>query len=158
MQIELVTEASEELWEAFQRLIPQLTSNKPPPTRNELRALVGSEASSLLIARGADGGIAGAACLTVYRVPTGVRAIIEDVIVGAMARGSGIGEGLTRRCIEIARDKGAAVVTLTSNPAREAANRLYLRMGFTLRETNAYIYPISRIDWIPGALDQGRGN
>jgi ribosomal protein S18 acetylase RimI-like enzyme len=143
MQIELVTEVSEELWEAFQRLVPQLTSNKPPPAKDELRALVESGCSSLLIARIPGGRIAGAACLTVYRVPTGVRAIIEDVIVDEDARGSGIGEALTRRCLDIARDQGAAAVALTSNPARQAANRLYLRMGFKRRETNAYIYPIS---------------
>jgi ribosomal protein S18 acetylase RimI-like enzyme len=143
MNIELITEASEELWEALQRLIPQLTSTKHSPARGELLALINSEASSLLIARRADERIAGIACLIVYRVPTGVRAIIEDVIVDETARGSGIGEALTRRCLEIARDKGAASVTLTSNPSRQAANRLYLRLGFKRRDTNAYIYPIT---------------
>ena len=154
MQIELVTEVTGQLWDAFQRLIPQLTSNKPPPTQDELRALVGSESSWLLVARHDDGRIAGAACLTVYRVPTGVRAIIEDVIVDESARGSGMGEALTRRCLEIARDKGASAVALTSNPARAAANRLYVRMGFTRRETNAYIYPFSQND--PGSKESDR--
>jgi ribosomal protein S18 acetylase RimI-like enzyme len=153
MQIELVTGVDDELWDAFQRLVPQLTSNKPPPSQDDLRALVASDSSSLLIARGADGRIVGDACLTVYRVPTGVRAIIEDVIVDETARGSGLGEALTRRCIDLARDKRAAAVTLTSNPARQSANRLYVRMGFKRRETNAYIYPLSPTGGSSRALD-----
>jgi ribosomal protein S18 acetylase RimI-like enzyme len=142
MQIEIATNATEELWEALQRLVPQLTANNPPPSRQDLAALVKSDSSTLVIARADDGSIPAAACLTVYRVPTGVRAVIEDVIVDESARGQGTGERLVRRCLEIARQKGAAGVTLTSNPRREAANRLYQRMGFTKRETNAYFYKL----------------
>lgn len=124
------------------RLVPQLTS-KPAPSLTELRALVESESSTLLIARDGDGGsIVGMACLGVYRAPTGVRAVIEDVVVDGAARGKGIGEALVCRCLEVAAEKGAAAVTLTSNARREDANRLYVRMGFTLRDTNAYIYKV----------------
>lgn len=146
MDIEPATTATQELWEAFQRLIPQLTSNNPPPSPDDLAALVESESTTLLVARHPDGRgpIVGAASLTVYRVPTGVRAIIEDVIVDESLRGQGIGEGLVRRALEVARQKGASGVSLTSNPRREAANRLYLRMGFVRRETNAYYYKFSR--------------
>lgn len=140
MQIELITEATDDLFEVFQRLVPQLTSNNPPPTRMDLRALVESETSFLLTAMGDDGYIVGAACVTVYRVPTGMRSIIEDVIVDKESRGRGIGEALVRRALEIAHAKGAPAVTLTSNPGRQEANRLYRRMGFVLRETNAYLY------------------
>ena len=140
MQIEIVTQADEELWDAFQRLVPQLTSNNPPPAWDDLAALVKSESSTLLIARSDNGSIIGAANLTVYRVPTGIRAIIEDVIVDASARGQGIGEALVRRCLEIAHTKGASGVSLTSNLKRLAANKLYQKMGFTRRETNAYYF------------------
>lgn len=140
MQIEAATQADEELWGAFQRLVPQLTSNNPPPSRDDLAALVKSESSTLLIARADDDSIIGAANLTVYRVPTGIRAIIEDVIVDESVRGQGIGEALVRRCLEIAREKGAGGVSLTSNPKREAANKLYQKMGFKKRETNAYYF------------------
>jgi ribosomal protein S18 acetylase RimI-like enzyme len=140
MDIQIATAATDELVQAFQRLVPQLTDNNPPPSLNLLAALVESEASTLLVARADDGSILGAATLTVYLVPTGTRAIIEDVIVDGFARGQGIGEALVRRCLEIARQKGAPAVTLTSNPKREAANRLYQRMGFLKRETNAYVY------------------
>ena len=140
MQIEQATIVTEELWDAFQRLVPQLTSNNPPPTRDDLAALVKSESSTLIVARADNGSIIGAACVTVYRVPTGVRAVIEDVIVDESARGQGIGEALIQRCLDIAREKGAGGVSLTSNPKREAANRLYQKMGFKKRETNAYYF------------------
>jgi ribosomal protein S18 acetylase RimI-like enzyme len=93
-----------------------------------------------MVTRDARGRIIGALTLAVYRVPTGIRSIIEDVIVDKSARGQGIGEALTRRALVVAKEAGAAHVTLTSNPRREAANRLYQRMGFAKRETNAYIY------------------
>jgi ribosomal protein S18 acetylase RimI-like enzyme len=140
MDIQIATTATDELFQAFQRLVPQLTNNNPPPSLDLLTALVDSKASTLLVARADDGFILGAATLTVYLVPTGTRAIIEDVIVDGSVRGQGIGEALVRRCLEIAREKGASAVTLTSNPKREAANRLYQRMGFLRRETNAYVY------------------
>ena len=140
MRIETATEVTDELLDAFQRLIPQLTKNPPRLSRDEITALVKSTCSTLLVARADDDSIVGVLSLTVYRVPTGIRSIIEDVIVDESARGQGIGEALTRQALEVAKEAGAAHVTLTSNPRREAANRLYQRMGFSKRETTAYIY------------------
>jgi ribosomal protein S18 acetylase RimI-like enzyme len=138
MQIDIVTQADAELYEAFQRLVPQLTNNNPPPSLDELADLVRDASSTLMVARDDSGKIVGALTLAVYRVPTGIRSIIEDVIVDTSARGLGIGEALMQRAIELAREKGAKNISLTSNPMREAANRLYLRVGFKKRETNAY--------------------
>ena len=140
MEIQIVTSTSEELWEALQKLVPMLTSAHPAPSPEELADLVKSDSSIMLAARGEQNRIVGTACLTVYRVPTGMRAIVEDVIVDESARGKGIGEALVRRCLEIARERGAPGVSLTSNPRREAANRLYLRIGFERRQTNPYYF------------------
>jgi ribosomal protein S18 acetylase RimI-like enzyme len=138
MQIDIVTQADAELYEAFQRLVPQLTNNNPPPSLTDLADLVRDASSTLMVARDDSGKIVGALTLSIYRVPTGIRSIIEDVIVDNAARGQGIGEALMLRAIEIAKEKGAQNISLTSNPMREAANRLYLRVGFKKRETNAY--------------------
>ncbi|HSA99846.1 MAG TPA: GNAT family N-acetyltransferase [Anaerolineales bacterium] len=142
MYIGIASEATQELSEALGRLIPQLSEQKVPPTLEELNALVHSESSRLLVARDPNESspIAGILCLTVYRVPTGLRSIIEDVIVDQNMRRRGIGEALMRRAIELARESGAQGVSLTSNPGREAANQLYRSMGFELRKTNPYIY------------------
>ncbi|MCL4270041.1 MAG: GNAT family N-acetyltransferase [Anaerolineales bacterium] len=138
MQIDIVTRADDALLEAFQRLIPQLTHDNPPPTLDELTALVAEDSSTLLVARSSSRQIVGALSLTIYRVPTGIRAIIEDVIVDGPARGQGVGQALLQRALQIAKQKGAASISLTSNPLRVAANRLYVKLGFVKRETNAY--------------------
>jgi len=141
IQIEQITRVNDELIEAFQRLMPQLTSYSPPPTRAELEDLVSSQASRLLTARVGPGGpILGLLTLVVFRTPTGVHAWIEDVVVDEAARGQGIGAALTKTGLELAARQGAKAVNLTSRPAREAANRLYQRLGFVRRETNLYEY------------------
>jgi ribosomal protein S18 acetylase RimI-like enzyme len=139
--IEQANEVTLELLGAMLSLVPQLTSSNPPPTPDELDALLCSEASRLFIARdAATGNIVGMATLVVYRVPTGLRGYIEDVVVDEQARGQGIGEALTRACLDAAQKAGVPQVGLTSHPGRIAANALYQKMGFELRHTNAYRY------------------
>lgn len=142
MFIVRVTAVTDELEDAFRHLIPQLKLNFPPPTRSELELLVSSGSSILLIARypDAEAPITGMLTLVVYRVPTGIRARMEDVVVDEAMRGKGIGEALVRHALYMARDAGADGVALTSNPKREAANRLYQRLGFKPWETNLYFY------------------
>ena len=130
----MVEAVSDDLVGALSTLLPQLSSASPP-SGAELQAIVDSPATSLLVAR--DGRrVLGTLTLAVFRIPTGVRAWIEDVVVDADARGRGVGEALTLRAVELARDAGARSVELTSRPTREAANRLYRRLGFEQRETN----------------------
>jgi ribosomal protein S18 acetylase RimI-like enzyme len=144
MYIGKVSEATEELYEALQRLIPQLGAHKIPPSIDELKELIASESSTLLVAREPEekNSIVGILCLTIYRVPTGLRSIIEDVVVDERVRRQGIGEVLVRSAINLAREAGADGVSLTSNPQREAANQLYRSLGFELRKTNPYVYKL----------------
>jgi ribosomal protein S18 acetylase RimI-like enzyme len=144
MYIRKVSEVTEELQDALQRLIPQLSVHKIPPTLQELNELIKSESSTLLAARYPDenGAIAGILSLIVYRVPTGLHSIIEDLVVDEKLRRQGIGEALIRYAIELAGEAGADGVSLTSNSQREAANQLYQSLGFELRRTNPYLYKI----------------
>ena len=130
-----ITDAVEE---AFARLIPQLSSSSPAPSRDELIAMATADADHLLIAEDVDGAILGSMTLIVFRIPTGVRAWIEDVVVDESARGRGVGEVLNRTALDLAYGRGAKTVDLTSRPSREAANRLYQKLGFELRNTNLY--------------------
>jgi len=132
--------ASDEVLEALARLLPQLSSSAAPPTHAEVLEMVGSDASHLLLARGDDGTIVGSLTLVVFRIPTGVRAWIEDVVVDEAARGTGAGEALNRAALRLAAELGARTVDLTSRPSRVAANRLYQKLGFEPRETNIYRY------------------
>ena len=145
MYIEKAGELTEELYAAVQRLIPQLGSHKISPTREELEELIRSQGSTLLVARGPGekGPIAGLLCLTVYRVPTGLRAFIDDVVVDESLRRRGIGEALVRHAMDLARAAGANGISLTSNPGREAANRMYQSLGFKIRQTNTYFFPLN---------------
>ncbi len=136
-----VTEYSEELKGAFDRLIPQLSSSNPPPSAEALSNIVQSDASRLLVAE-EDGQVIGSLTLVLFRIPTGVRAWIEDVVVDSDARGKGVGAALSTHAVDVAKKEGATTVDLTSRPSREAANRLYSRIGFVQRETNVYRYSI----------------
>jgi len=146
LKITQATQVTEELYQACQRLVPQLTCNNPPPTHEELAIMLASPGSTLFVARHEHFGeqIIGLATLALYHVPTGVRGYIEDVVVDERARGRRIGEALTRACLERAEQAGAPQVMLTSNPGRASANRLYQRMGFELRKTNVYRYCFKR--------------
>lgn len=137
--IEMVSAVDDELVAAFDRLIPQLSTSSSPPGRDGLTEIVENPNSALFVAR-LDGEIVGGLTLALYRVPTGVKAWIEDVVVEDRARGHGVGAALSTAAIAEARRRGAKEVDLTSRPSREAANRLYVRLGFALRTTNFYRY------------------
>jgi ribosomal protein S18 acetylase RimI-like enzyme len=137
IQVERASAASEELVDALARLVPQLSRTSAPPEGDELAELLEQRGATLLVAL--DGGaIVGVLTLVVFRVPTGVKARIEDVVVDESARGRGVGEALTREALRLAAAARAVHVELSSRPSREAANRLYRRLGFAERETNVY--------------------
>lgn len=144
MHIEKVTALTEEVFEAVQRLVPLLGAHKPKPSWDDLQRLLDSD-SVLLVARypASASPIAGMLTIALYRVPTGMRSIVEDVVVDTEYRNKGIAKALMQSAIEIARRAGANGVSLTSNPQRVAANRLYLSLGFQKRETNAYFLPLA---------------
>jgi len=137
--VEEITQVTAEVIEAMERLVPQLSRSAPAPSVDEVSEIVASPATVLLAARSEAGGrIVGLLTLAVFRIPTGVRAWIEDVVVDEAERGRGVGEALTREAVRRAAAAGARTVELTSRPSREAANRLYRRLGFVVRETNVY--------------------
>ena len=145
MTISIATPADvEDLTEAFQRLVPQLSRSNPPPGRDAVAEMLASPAISQFVARDdGTGAIVGVSTLAVFRIPTARRAWIEDVITDEAARGQGVGEELTRAMLDRARELGCTTVDLTSRPSREVANRLYRRVGFEWRDTNVYRFELS---------------
>lgn len=139
--VTVADEATAELVDAFARLVPQLSTSSAPPGKEELAEMIGNPGTFVLVARD-DEAVLGTLTLVTFRIPTGMRAWIEDVVVDEAARGRGVGEALTNKAIDIASTVGAKTVDLTSRPSREAANRLYQRLGFTRRETNLYRFDL----------------
>jgi ribosomal protein S18 acetylase RimI-like enzyme len=137
--IERVTVVTDEVVDALQRLIPQLSATAAPPTHEGLADLVARDDHYLLLAR--DGGaIVGSLTLVLYRIPTRSQGMIHDVVVDEAARGRGVGEALTREAQRIAVEAGADSIRLTTRPHREAAHRLYERLGFEPVETDVYVW------------------
>jgi ribosomal protein S18 acetylase RimI-like enzyme len=139
--VRVATHIDDAIVAAFAHLIPQLSSSNPAPDAATLSAIVNHDASHLLLAE-EDGVILGSLTLVVFPIPTAIRAWIEDVVVDGAARGKGVGEALNMEAIRIATELGAKTVELTSRPSREAANRLYQRIGFVTRETNVYRFTV----------------
>ena len=137
MNIIEITQYSEEVFEAVNELLPQLSSSALPLTAAELTEIIQSKSSHLLMAE-KNGQYYGSLTLATFKIPTGVRAWIEDVVVNENARGKGVGKMLLERAVSLAKELGAKTVDLTSRPSRKAANALYIKMGFELRETNVY--------------------
>lgn len=152
MSVELIEQSSPELVAAMERLIPQLSRSAKPLTAQQTQALVDQDSVYLFVFRtdkpvtAVDGNeveagtILGMLSLATFAIPTGVRAWVEDVVVDAGTRGMGAGQQLVEAAVAHAQKIGARTVDLTSRPSREAANRLYRRCGFELRETNVYRY------------------
>ena len=133
--IEVADRATQEVLDGLNRILPQLSSSAPPLTLVQLDEICVND--TVFIARD-NGVIVGSLTLVIFRLPTGLRAWIEDVVVDEAARGKGAGEKLNKAAIKATFDSGARTLDLTSRPSREAANRLYQKLGFKARETNVY--------------------
>ena len=137
IQVETVREADQELVDAFGRMLPQLSSTARPLDLEALNRILACEANTLLLAR-AGGVVVGTLTLVMFPVPSGLRARIEDVVVDGAARGRGVAGLLIREALRLAGEAGARTVDLTSRPDREAANRVYERLGFRARASTVY--------------------
>jgi ribosomal protein S18 acetylase RimI-like enzyme len=139
--VEVAKNANEALLSGVNRLLPQLSSTAPPLTMANLEELVSNSALTFFVALD-DGVVVGTLTLVIFPIPTGLRAWIEDVVVDEAARGLGVGAALTNAATHEAQLRGVRSVDLTSRPSREAANALYQKLGFALRETNVYRFSV----------------
>jgi ribosomal protein S18 acetylase RimI-like enzyme len=137
VEVHLARHATAELVDALNRLVPQLSSTAPVLARSDVAAMIESPATHLFVAT-SDDEIVGTLTLAIFRIPSGVRAWIEDVVVDSSLRGRGVGEALTVAALDEARRCGARTVDLTSRPSRVAANALYQKLCFEQRDTNVY--------------------
>ena len=137
IEVVVVRDVTDDIVEAMVGLVGQLSKTAPPPDAGLLERIVASDTTTLLVAR-LGGSIVGTLTLVTFLIPTGLRARIEDVVVDESARGQGVGAALTQDAVRLAQGLGARTIDLTSRPSREAANRLYERLGFQLRDSRVY--------------------
>jgi ribosomal protein S18 acetylase RimI-like enzyme len=142
VEVEVFRGEPAELADALVGLVPQLSKSNPPPSVDDVAAMLGSDAVTQFVARDDDGTIIGVSTLVTFRIPTGLRAWIEDVIVDEKSNGRGIGSALSTAMLDYARAQGCTTVDLTSRPSREAANHVYKKLGFERRETNTYRFDL----------------
>jgi GNAT superfamily N-acetyltransferase len=137
VRVEQVTEATTEVHTALALLLPQLNPRLPVPTMERLQAIVADPAVTLLVAR--DGQqIVGTTTVIVYTTPFWIKARLDEVVVDEASRGKGVGAALVKASLDLARERGVEVVELQSGVQREAAHRLYEKLGFKRRDTNVY--------------------
>lgn len=136
--VERVSVADPEVLAAVRHLLPQLSETASAPDAYDVETVVTSPVTTLLVARDDDRRIVGMLTVAIFRLPTGLRAWIEDVVVDQAARGLGAGKALVEHALGLAAESGACSVDLTSRPSREEARALYMSMGFSERQTTLY--------------------
>lgn len=137
IQIIEVKDFKTEYIEAVQRLLDQLTTRPTGWGGNNLKEIIAHENSHLFFLL-KDEEIAGMLTLGIYYSPTGGKAWIEDVVIDKKHRGQGLSKQLVAHAIEFVKSHRIPLLMLTSNPAREAANKLYQSLGFEQKQTNVY--------------------
>ena len=137
MRIEAVRETTPELHAALARLLPQLNPILPVPDMARLERLLADPDVTLLVAKDGDE-VVGTTTVIVYTTPFWIKARLDEVVVDASARGKGVGEALVKAALEVGREHGAQVAELQSGrgPRRDAAHRLYERLGFRVRDSD----------------------
>jgi ribosomal protein S18 acetylase RimI-like enzyme len=140
-EIDKIAAITPSMADSIAALVGQLSSSAKAPTQEELETIVNAP-GTVLLAVCQSGSPVGMLTLVTFAIPTGIRAIIEDVVVDERYRGQGIAQALTREALIQADAAGARTVDLTSRPSREAANRLYQKLGFQKRDSNVYRYTL----------------
>lgn len=126
------------------RLLAQLSLSKVPPkplTLPMFKAMLSQPDLHLLAAIVGDGRnekIIGILSIYFVRIPSGLIAWAEDLLVDQPYRKWGIGRLLMEKGIELARELRARHISLRTNPKRVEANKLYQAVGFQRMETNFY--------------------
>jgi len=139
MNIVEIQDYSDEVLEALNTLMPQLSSSFDALNQRDLEAIVQSDTSSLFMAM-ENKRYYGSLTLVRFKIPSGFRAWIEDVVVSEDARGKGVGEKLVKHAVQVANQSGVKSIDLTARSSRVAAISLYEKVGFQDRETTAYRY------------------
>lgn len=135
--IEQLTTFTQQNAEAIRNLTQKLGKNYQLLSDEELKALLSSKNTKIIVAKDADK-IIGMITVSLIRIPYRKKAFLDDVVVDEAYRGHGLGTKLFEKALAIAREEKAAFAEFTSAPHRAAANNLYQKLGFEKKDTNVY--------------------
>jgi ribosomal protein S18 acetylase RimI-like enzyme len=138
MEIKEITNYHDRTKIEIDSLLELLLNKKASISASALQEIISSDSSHLFFAFDENKNCMGMLTVGIYISPTGKKAWIEDVVVGERFRGKGIGEALVKYAIDFVKEQKVHLLTLTSRPARIAANKLYMKLGFVKKETNVY--------------------
>lgn len=82
--------------------------------------------------------IIGIALMCNYKVISGRKAWIEDVVVHTTYRGKGIGRKLMHKLLEVGKEKKLSEILLFTEDHRAPAIQLYTDLGFQLKASRIY--------------------
>ncbi len=85
----------------------------------------------------------GIAMMANYKVVSGYKGMIEDVVVSEQHRGKGIGRKLMELLIEQAKIRKLNDVLLFSGHHRTAAIALYKSLGFNIKTSGLYVKKVN---------------
>lgn len=108
------------------------------PSAAELQEMVAAPSTTLLVARDESGGVLGSVSVAVYRLPSGMRAWIEDAVVRRLAGGRGVGKKLILAALEVAAAAGATTAELLVDPQHTNARHMFQGLGFGPYEKSTY--------------------
>ena len=138
MKIKEITTFSNEAKTIIDDFLKILVDRELSILESMLKEIISSDSSHLFFAFDESNICMGMLTIGTYISPTGKKAWIEDVVVGEDYQGQGMGKKLMAFAIQFVKQQQVSLLTLTSNPARIAANKLYMKLGFERKETNVY--------------------
>lgn len=139
IEISQLTNASQDVFEDIKKLTLQFHSklSEDEVTYDQLEELVADRTALLFIAK-EDGHVVGMAILFVLARIGDLSGYVDSVVVDEQHQGKGIATQLMQTLINAAKERHLKRLELTSRSSREAANHLYQKLGFVIRETNPY--------------------
>lgn len=137
MKIKRITHFSKSALLDLNKLLLQLSSSKKQMMPSQLKGIIKNK-NIYLLAAIEDNKIIGTATLAKVDQITGREGYVESVVVDEKYRGKGFGKKLMMYLISLAKNLKIDYLTLTSNPKRKIANKMYKNIGFSIYKTNVY--------------------
>ena len=118
------------------KLYKQLNPNKK---QLDLSEILNANNHVVIVGCFVDNEIVGIASMAYYKVISGNKGWIEDVVVDQNYRGMGIGRKLVKKLLNLAEEQKLTEVLLFTESHRNEAIKLYESLNFDKKESSIYV-------------------